>query len=118
MAFYDFGTKINLDLGEIVKKNIAFRIPVTNHSIKSGEWKILGNLPLSEEIKIAPIFFREDAISGEYSLYRDDVETPCLKEECIGLERAAVWDPEHIEDRLRDHYAGVPNRWVIEQQLK
>jgi len=28
------------------------------------------------------------------------------------LEQAAVWSPNHIEDRLRDHFAGVPNQWV------
>jgi hypothetical protein len=23
-----------------------------------------------------------------------------------------VWAAEHVEDRLRDHYAGRPNQWV------
>lgn len=22
-----------------------------------------------------------------------------------------VWSPEHVEDRLRDHFAGRPNKW-------
>ena len=28
------------------------------------------------------------------------------------LFRLAVWEPAHVEDRLRDHYAGAPNKWV------
>jgi hypothetical protein len=34
------------------------------------------------------------------------------REETEGLEPAAVWEPEHIADRLEDHYAGRPNRWL------
>jgi hypothetical protein len=30
-------------------------------------------------------------------------------EECIGLERAAVWDPHHIEGRLLDTFMERPN---------
>ena len=39
-------------------------------------------------------------------------ERLAIAEECVGLERAAVWEPEHVEDRLRDHFAGRSNRWV------
>lgn len=34
------------------------------------------------------------------------------KEECSGLERSAVWEPEHVEDRLIDHFENRPNKWV------
>jgi hypothetical protein len=23
-----------------------------------------------------------------------------------------VWEPEHVEERIRDHYAGRANRWA------
>jgi hypothetical protein len=32
--------------------------------------------------------------------------------ECTSLERAAVWDTEHIEDRLEDYFNGRENKWV------
>lgn len=38
--------------------------------------------------------------------------------ECEGLECAAVWSPEHVEDRLRSHYAGVPCEWALSLRLK
>ena len=31
---------------------------------------------------------------------------------------AAVWDPQHVEDRLRDHFAGLPNKWVQSLALR
>lgn len=46
------------------------------------------------------------------TLYQGGKETPATKTEAKGLERAAVWDPEHIQDRLRDHYMGRLNKWV------
>jgi len=36
----------------------------------------------------------------------------------MGLERAAVWGPSHVEDRLRDHYAGRKNKWVESLRIK
>lgn len=38
--------------------------------------------------------------------------TPCTKEEARGKERAAVWDEKQMEDRIRDHYNGVPCKWI------
>jgi hypothetical protein len=34
---------------------------------------------------------------------------PGTAEECRELEQYAVWHPEHIEDRLRDHFEDRPN---------
>jgi hypothetical protein len=39
-------------------------------------------------------------------------------EECVGLERAAVWDAEHVTARLRDHYSGRPNAYLESMQLR
>jgi hypothetical protein len=33
----------------------------------------------------------------------------------LGIERLAVWEDDHVEDRLRDHFAGRPCVWT--QQL-
>lgn len=48
----------------------------------------------------------------------ESVENPATPEECAVLERAAVWDPGHVEDRLRDHFAGQSNKWVESLRLK
>ena len=38
-------------------------------------------------------------------------------EECVGVERASVWDDHHIEERLLDHFMGRPNRDEIRSRV-
>jgi hypothetical protein len=54
----------------------------------------------------------------KFRLYNPNTSeiTVGAREDCVGLERAAVWEPEHIEDRLRDHFNGIKNIW--EESLK
>ena len=88
------------------------------YAITSGRWKVIGNKPLESSLKKAPIFFKQDILTKEFSIYHSATsqETDASYEECIGLERAAVWEPEHIEDRLEDFFYGRNNKWV--QSLK
>ena len=37
-------------------------------------------------------------------------ERPATPEECVGLERAEVWEIQHIEDRLLDTFEGRHHR--------
>ncbi|MGO7031660.1 hypothetical protein ACCS91_05355 [Rhizobium ruizarguesonis] len=39
-----------------------------------------------------------------------NAESPLSFEEADRLECAAVWSPEHVEDRLRDHLNGISNK--------
>lgn len=96
---------------------VLFRIWVHNDAVKNGIWPVIGNQPLAPENAVEPYFYKQDAITGALSLYHSSFaatgwERPASATECDGLECAAVWDPEHVEDRLRDHYAGPPNRWL------
>jgi hypothetical protein len=92
---------------------------VMNHAITSGRWSRVANAPLDAALLQPPTFFKQDVMNPNLlSLYRAGEETPASRDECEGLERAAVWEPEHIEDRLRDHYHGRPNKWVESLKLK
>ncbi|MGK9337961.1 hypothetical protein KXR65_18390, partial [Sinorhizobium meliloti] len=59
------------------------------------------------------VFFKQDRISGKLTAYDAiaNAEVQLSFEEADRLERAAVWSPEHVEDRLRDHLNGVSNKW-------
>jgi hypothetical protein len=113
-AFYDLKAESDarLEAGDIVGKPVLWRIWVMNKAITTGRWRVIGNMPLEDNMMIVPTFFKEDPIGGEVSLYQDQIEYAATPEQCIGVERAAVWDPEHAEDRLRDHFGGRPNKWV------
>lgn len=118
VAFYDVQTDRDLDPREICALPVLFRVWVMNNATTSGRWKRVGNLPLEPALLEEPFFFKQDALRpDEFSLYRSGKEVPATKEQCRGLERAAVWGFEHVEDRLRDHFAGRPNKWVNNVKL-
>jgi hypothetical protein len=41
--------------------------------------------------------------------WNSGIERKALPEECIGLERSAVWDEQDIVERIEDHYKGQKN---------
>lgn len=113
LAFYDSRSNRELPLEEIISKPILFKIAVMRDAVTSGRWQKIGAMPLESHLVEEPVFFRQDALKpDQFFLYRGGQEYPATRAECVGLERAAVWEAEHVEDRLRDHYAGRPNRWV------
>ena len=101
---------------------IAFILMVMNNAITSGRWRVVGRISVPDNLQAPPAFCKADPLSGELSIYQELPELAPLyerqasSEECKDLEAAAVWEAEHVEDRLRDHFAGRPNKWV--QQLK
>ncbi|MEM9658330.1 MAG: Imm26 family immunity protein [Planctomycetota bacterium] len=114
MAFYDLNSDSPLSATEVVRAPIAFKVWVTNYAITDGLWHVIGHAPLEEELREEPLFFKRDALTKALSIYRDSTgeERPATVAECEGLECAAVWEPEHVADRLADHFAGRPNKWV------
>jgi hypothetical protein len=107
------------NLDEIVRLPVAFTIDVMNSAVTSGRWRKAGSKPLTEAERERIVrFCKRDLMTGEPSLYWEDPrsgeihEPPASPEDCEGLETAAVWSAEHVEDRLRDHFAGRPNKWL------
>lgn len=117
-AFYDACSEDTQEVEELAARTVMFKLAVMNRALGSGRWRVIGHRPLEEELQLPIKTFRQDAISRKLYVYVDGQERPATREECEGLERAAVWDPEHVEDRLRDHYAGVPNKWTESLKLK
>jgi len=118
LAFFDYRTKEHLEDFSILSNcSILFILCVYNDIITQGHWLKVGKLPIREELQILPmkyIYHKFD--KSQFELYNTNTGeiTPSTKEECRGLERCAVWDKHHIEDRLRDHYNGVPCIWLKE----
>jgi hypothetical protein len=118
-AFYDSRADKELSIDEICSKPILFKIPVMNSAVTRGRWKIIGYLSLEPELKELPKFFIQDELDpAKFFIYHKGEAYPVTREECEGLEREAVWDAEHVEDRLRDYYKGVPNRIVESLKIK
>ena len=114
MGFYPVRTSQICDPADLASEEFCFRIWVMKYAIGKNGWPIVGSLELTDEKASEPWFFKKDPISGALTRYLGSTmeEIPISLEESEGLECAAVWDPEHVESRLRDEAAGRPNIWV------
>ena len=114
MAFYDLRTR-EIGLAEdVINAPIAFTIFVMNHAVADGLWPMIGTASLDAKLLVEPIFFKKDPISKELSIYKDSTgeEIPVSQDACERLECAAVWEPEHVTERLLDYFERRPNKWV------
>lgn len=128
VGFYDYFAPDSgyPDLLSLVASDFAFRVAVMDHAFKrNGRWDLLDVVPLSvAETSEVYRAFKQDPISGKLSIYWSGPangawgEDDATRTECEALERAAVWDPEHVEDRLRDHREGRPNSWVESLRIR
>ena len=82
-------------------EDYQFIVGVYNSTLKSRNWEVVDNRPFNnEEDKWPPPACILDCISGEYSIYHKGEIRPSSETDCIGLETAAVWEAEHIVDRI------------------
>jgi hypothetical protein len=118
-AFYDSRSKTELPLAEIVTLPVLFQIAVMDHAVKGGRWPVVGHSPLENDLaNVRPRFIQDRLQPDKFSIYDGGEIRPASREECNGLESAAVWEPSHVEDRLRDHYAGRSNKWVESLRMR
>ncbi len=113
MAFTQNSYENRPEINNEIFDPIAFRIWVMKYAIGKKGWPIVGQIDLVDSLLEKPTFYKYDQIADKYFHYVDCVDDISVKmDQCIGLECAAAWDPEHIEDRLYDLKMGLPNKWV------
>lgn len=118
-AVYDCRTQDDLVVDSIVSRPILFQVPVMDSAVKRGRWKILGSAPLEEQLRVpAPRFMQDVLKPTSFSISQMGKIRPATREECVGLECEAVWEAPHVEERIRDHYAGRKNYWVESLKIK
>lgn len=121
VAFFDLSAKAGAEpsVAEIARHPVAFRILVMHQPIVDGLWPVLGKVEVPVELALLPWFFKEDLISGKVTVTRTGAEERVPEPgEVDNLERAAVWSAVHVVDRLQDHFAGKPNKWVESMRPK
>ncbi|WP_295068017.1 hypothetical protein [Ruminococcus sp.] len=97
VAFYKH---IGVSEGDIPQtEDYAFIVGVYDSGVR--KMKLVEKRAYSsiEEVT-APSMSIKDPISGEYSIYKEGMIIPSDYEECKELEVCAVWELEHIIDRL------------------
>ena len=117
-AFYVRVSDQILDVDEIAKDPIGFKVWVVDSAFKQPNWRIIGFRGLEPELRERVWFFKEDPISKALSLYSQGEERPASERECENVERAAVWSAGHIEDRLIRYFNGTQDKWHESMKLK
>jgi len=93
-------------------ENILFRLWVHKSAFNNGRWLKTGKQPISGDLENEIPRFKKNAISGKLSIYINGSEKSASYEECKDLECSAMWEPEHVEGRLRDYCENKENKWV------
>jgi len=121
-VFFNYKTREKLiDLSLLKKAPILFVIGVYNDVITKGHWLKVGKIEIRDDLKIQPMQFIQDVQNqGNFELYNPNTGEirKATKEQCFGLECAAVWEANHVEDRIRDYYDSKPNIWVEQLKIK
>ena len=115
VAFFDYRSDtLAVGTDEFRTKSVAFTLWVMEYALDGRCWPVVGTLDELPELAVKPVyFFMQDAITKELTITEDgSIQRPATRSECEGLEVLAAWDPEHVRDRLADHFAGRPNKWV------
>jgi hypothetical protein len=111
-AIYDARTTEELPTMETIERPILFYVAVMHHAVKEKRWSVVGHKTLEAGLQSPPRFIQDALNKKRFEIYEHGTIRPATRQECLGLEREAVWQPEHVEERIRDHYAGRPNKWV------
>ncbi len=121
-AFYDVISTTPLTPRDLDQKPFIFKIWVMRYAWKRPNWTIISRGELPEELNQRVWFSKQDAISGELTMYSTfegkTIEKKATLKQLESLERAAAWDPGHIEERLLDHHRGVECKWVKLLKIK
>src|SRR5689334_22833682 len=116
-AFYNYRTTSpDSDLDRIKSNPILFRIAVRHLALKV--WEVIGQRELEDQLTLPVVQFMQDLGDFRRCTIFDTAghERAAQPQECVGVERAAVWERESVEGRLLDTFLGRPN--ADEEHLK
>jgi len=90
-------------LNEIPKKDdeYDFFVCVYADLLTDGVWPVVGNIPFENDADAWGLpTYMKDIFTGKFSIYNRGEITPATEKKCKGMELTAVWDRQHVIDRL------------------
>lgn len=119
IEFYDVKLtrdELNNVSESLAKARVIFTLSVHKSWEKKENWEVTG----SNTNNISPIpsqFMQNIANPNDIKIVDSSGNMRQASiDDITGLERLAVWEDNHVEDRLRDYFDNKPNVWV--EQLK
>ncbi|KFA91405.1 Imm26 family immunity protein [Archangium violaceum] len=117
VAFYQHRTMSpDSDLDGLGARPVLFKTAVRHLAVDA--WELIGWRELEEHLHQPLVRFMQDVGDFRRCTIFDTAGNSRAAEpqECVGLERAAVWEQDSIEERLLDTLLGRPN--AAEEHLK
>lgn len=114
VVFFDYQTKGETVpiIEKIVKSPIVFKIAVMRYCI-TQDWGKIDKVSINPQFNEKQDKFTYDSITKKCEIWiGDGGRRSATLEECQNLEPVAVWEPDQVEQRLRDHFAGRPCYFV------
>lgn len=111
VALYDCKTDVDVtNLKDITSRPIIYKMIVNDGGVKNGKWPIVGTVELEPQLQNTK-YYLEDFGRPELCkiIENGKIKFNVPISEAKGLEVGAVWDPLHVEEFLRDYYAGREN---------
>lgn len=117
VVFFDFVSTEAIEAELVLSLPVAFKVWVFKPVVGSGRWPRIGRVTMPPDLLEMPMMFMQDALSGALSLYHHrfadtNFTRSATLSECAGLECAAVWNANHIEERLRARFDGGDDKWA------
>jgi hypothetical protein len=108
VAFYDGWDDTPPQRPEVVTGRPVLRTLAVTADLLHEGWSVMGTSPLGNSLRPPELQFVQDHFNPRdlQMIGADQVMRPATFDEIRGLERAAVWAPEHIEDMLVAHARG------------
>lgn len=121
IAFFDTYKEQRSNIEHLAAMDVIFIVTPYNHAYRNENWNSKGKTEIRQELQKVPNTFIQDVADlNKFQIYNPNTDEirKSSREECLSLERFAVWDANHIEDRLRDHFSGKENVWVKQLSIK
>ncbi|MFL5347602.1 MAG: immunity 26/phosphotriesterase HocA family protein [Hyalangium sp.] len=118
-AYYNYRTETpDSDLERIASQPILFKISVRH--LEERRWELIGWMKLEEQFSQPIVQFMQDIGNFRDCMIFDTAgnERSAEPQECVGLERAAVWEEEGVEQRLLDTFMGRSNETVEDMKVR
>jgi hypothetical protein len=100
VAFFDIKSSRALEIDEILRSSLLFRVPMARGGTSKRAWYYLGNTPPIGDLS-GEIFYRVQPV-GSNQLYKIKgwSQSPATIEEVNDLEPMSWWLCEQLEERL------------------
>lgn len=113
-VFFDFLSETNdVNINQIIKSDVIFRITIDANIIRDQIWPVVGIASLPPILPVNNHKYTYDYIGKFYKIWH----TPILQEKATpkqirGMEFFMSWNHQLVEQRLKDYFSGRPNFYV------